>query len=418
MRVRYVTAGCAILLALVCATPASAQSEPPISGITTTIPELTMAQTIIQLVRPVGAPRVGEALGLATQLEIGTALFGAAPGGFTYKFDRTQGRPVRTASTFGPAFAESALTSGEGSVSGGVSFMSSSFDRLDSRRFDGIQLRSVTASQPRDGRVGVANLALSAKTVVISGRMGVTDKFDIGVAIPMVTIKASGTTSLSNGSGQMILFGQGINTASGLGDVAGIAKYRLKSFGTELPDPGGLAVMATVRFPTGDKANLRGLGVTRTLLSFIASSVHRPSSGQKEFRPHVNVGFEWWSKGVGAVSDYAPNASVSARHQVQYAAGFEFEAAPKVTLLVDFVGREILGGGRIGFIPDASPAVGVSASESAMALPEGIRKLQLAPGLKVNLKGKLLLSLNALIALKDRGLHARVSPMAGIDLSF
>ena len=60
----------------------------------------------------------------------------------------------------------------------------------------------------------------------------------------------------------------------------------------------------------------------------------------------------------------------------------------------------------------------ITATESAVALQESIRKLQMAPGLKVNLKGKLVLSLNALIALNDKGLHARVSPMAGIDLTF
>ena len=53
-----------------------------------------------------------------------------------------------------------------------------------------------------------------------------------------------------------------------------------------------------------------------------------------------------------------------------------------------------------------------------MALPEGVSRLQLAPGMKVNLKGKFLLSLNALIALRDTGLHARVTPVAGIDLTF
>jgi hypothetical protein len=53
-----------------------------------------------------------------------------------------------------------------------------------------------------------------------------------------------------------------------------------------------------------------------------------------------------------------------------------------------------------------------------VALSEGIQKISLAPGLKANLKGKLLLSVNALVALHDTGLHARVTPMAGIDLTF
>jgi hypothetical protein len=44
--------------------------------------------------------------------------------------------------------------------------------------------------------------------------------------------------------------------------------------------------------------------------------------------------------------------------------------------------------------------------------------MDLAPGVKVNLKGKLLVSLNAIVALHDSGLHSRVTPFAGIDLTF
>ena len=61
---------------------------------------------------------------------------------------------------------------------------------------------------------------------------------------------------------------------------------------------------------------------------------------------------------------------------------------------------------------------GLSPSQGLVALSEGTRRVDLAPGLKVNLKGKLLVSLNVLIALKDSGLHARVTPVAGVDLTF
>jgi hypothetical protein len=413
MRIRRVPAGCAALLALVFSVPASAQSAAPIQGVTTTVPDLTLADTITQLVRPVGAAHVGEALGLATELRVATTPFAAASSGFVIKLDPSTGLQVRTATTFGPSFAERALTSGDGHISLGVSFMSSSYDRLGSAAFDGLQLRSASAVSARDGRSGIANVALSSKTVVISGLMGVTDKLDIGADVPIVTVKVNGTTSLFNGNGQMILFAKGGGVASGLGDIAGIVKYRFFAFGTSEPDPGGLAVMATMRLPTGDRDNLRGLGVTRTMLSFIASS------GQGRFRPHANVGYEFWSKGVGVPSDYTQNGFVTARHQVKGAAGFEVEAAPKVTLLVDFLGGEIFGGGKVGFRPDGTITIPeITASQSAVALPEGIWNLSLVPGLKVNLKGKLLLSVNALVALHDTGLHARVTPVAGIEMVF
>ena len=89
-----------------------------------------------------------------------------------------------------------------------------------------------------------------------------------------------------------------------------------------------------------------------------------------------------------------------------------------MTLLVDVIGAKIMGGGRLAFRTDALPPAGATASSSLVALPEGIGKLDLAPGLKVNLKGKLVLSLNALVALSDRGLHARFTPVAGINMVF
>jgi hypothetical protein len=301
------------------------------------------------------------------------------------------------------------LTNGEGKVSAGISFTSISYDRLNDRELDGLQLRSVTGGPPAHGRSGIANVDLTAKTMLVASRMGVTDKLDIGLVVPIVTLIVDGTTTLRNGFGDTTLFAQGSNVSKGLGDVAGLVKYRFVSFGSGQPDPGGLAVMATVRLPTGDTKNLRGLGVTRTMLSFIASG------GQGRFRPHVNVGYGWWNKGVSVVSDDSQNSTVTARHQLEYAAGLELEAAPKLTFLVDFLGGQIFGAGKLGF---ATTTSGATSTESLIALSEGTQRLSLAPGMKVNLKGKMLLSLNALIALRDGGLHTRVTPVAGVELNF
>ena len=419
MKIRCAPTAWGAVLALVCCASVSAQTTPPdapipgttppIKGSTTIVPAATAADTLTNLVRPVGATHVGEALGLATRLAIGTAPFGNSQGGFLIKLDPTTGLQVRTATTFGPAFAERALTNGEGKVSAGVFFNSVNYQLLDNLEFDGLQLRSVTGASAVQGRSGTANVDITAQTIVVSGRMGVTDNFDIGVSVPVVTLTIDGTTTLRDGTGATILFAQGSNVSKGLGDVAGIAKYRFVSFGTGQPDPGGLAVMVTLRLPTGDQKGLRGLGITRTFLTFIASG------GQGRFRPHANVGYGWWSKGVSVISDSSQAPSVTARHQLEYAAGLELEAAPKLTLLLDVLGGQIFGGGKLGF---ANTSSGGTSSESLVALSEGIRRVSLAPGLKVNLKGKLVLSLNALVALRDGGFHTRVTPVAGIDLNF
>lgn len=407
-RSTYAPAVFAVLLTLASSLPAAGQSTPPIQGTTTTIPGLTGAGTLTTLVTAVAPQQSADALVLATKLAVATTPLPALSGGFEIKLDPSTGLQVRTATTFGPSFAERALTSGEGKVIAGVSFMSSKFERLGSHSYSGVQLFSLNAATPADSRSATANIKESANTVVIGGRVGVTDKLDIGVSVPLVNLKVDGSTSLVDGNGSIQTFASGSKVGTGVGDVAGIVKYRFYSFGTELPDPGGLALMATIHLPTGDTQSMRGLGVTRTLVSFIASS------GQGRFRPHANVGYEWWSKGVSVSSDATQGGTVTARHQLQYAAGLELEAAPKFTLLLDAVGGEVFGAGKLGFQPD--PAA--TSSSSLVTLPKGLTKVLIVPGMKLNLKSKLVLSANALVTLKDDGLHARVTPMAGIDLTF
>src|SRR5262249_18401219 len=102
-------------------------------------------------------------------------------------------------------------------------------------------------------------------------------------------------------------------------------------------------------------------------------------------------------------------------------AGVEIEAAPKVTVIADFIGQHILGGGKVGFRTDQAPAgnpMGLTSFTSAVALPHGIRKLAGVPGLTLDLKRNLLLSLSGLPTIQDTGLHARFTPVAGLEMTF
>jgi hypothetical protein len=118
------------------------------------------------------------------------------------------------------------------------------------------------------------------------------------------------------------------------------------------------------------------------------------------------------------VSSGNANSSVSLRHQFQYAGGIEIAAAPKLTLLADFVGQRIMGGGPVVFgAVTPLTGAGITSIQSLLLQDGGLNKALLIPGLKVNLKAKLVLSLNALITLKNNGLHSKVTPVAGINLT-
>ncbi len=393
----------ALLLCVVWSASASAQTVDPPS----------LRSTVLDLTDSVGASPAGEAIGLATALEVANAPFGSSAGGFVFKLDPATGLRVRTAPTFGPSFAERALTAGEGKVSFGASLTVATYDKLNKLSIRQMRLAAsngVAAARQN----GDASLVLSSETMVMSVAVGATDKFDVAVALPFVKVKLNGISWIETTPDNIIGFSKGQISSSGLGDIAVTGKYRALKFGDGQPDPGGLALMLTTRLPTGNRENFRGLGITRVLGSLVLSA------GTGRLRPHANAGFEWWEKGLEVTTDYSGVNRVGARHQVQYNAGLEFEAGPKMTLLLDFVGRQILGGGRVEVqsLPVPPQFVGVTSLDVAVATAKGVRKFALAPGLKWNLKGSFVFSGNALIALRDNGLHDLFTPVIGLDWTF
>jgi hypothetical protein len=292
-----------------------------------------------------------------------------------------------------------------------------------------LRLAETDSRFPELQQQGFASLVLSSQSTVIQAVMGASDNLDIGAIIPIVKVKVNGVGWIQNNvvrrqaDGEVrndILYrAEGDASSAGVGDIGVSAKYRFLRFGGTPPpdaplepDPGGLAVMATVRLPTGSREGLRGLGVTRAMGSLIASM------GQGRIRPHANVGFEWWDKGIDIVSPDVDTVTV--RHRIQYGGGIEFEASPKLTFLVDFLGRHVLGGGVIGYrtVENPNPAAPITSLTHAFATEEGIRKLSLVPGMKWNLKGKMLLTVSGIASLFDNGLHDLFTPVVGLDITF
>ena len=398
----------ALALLLVCVLPRV--------GVGQGLEEASLRQTLGALIDPLLGGPTADAIGLATALEVANSPFGSSAGGFVFKLDPATGLRVRTAPTFGPSFAERAMTAGEGKVTFGASLSVATYDKLNTFDLKEMQLTTVSGTTPQARETGFASLVLASETVVVSTAVGATDNLDIAVAVPFVNVKLDGLSWVVNGLDQVIERNVGKISSSGLGDLAVSAKLRVAQFGEGPPDPGGIALMLTTRLPTGNRENFRGLGITRVLGSALVSF------GKGRLRPHGNVGFEWWEKGLSVPSNLARTASVTARHQIQYAAGVEIEAGPKVTLLFDVVGRHTKGDGSISTQPFAVPpslgALGVTAVEAAVGGEKGIRKATLVPGLKWNVKGSFVFSGNALISVWDNGLRDFFTPVVGLDWTF
>jgi len=337
-------------------------------------------------------------------LEVSTAPLGTSTGGFTYTFDPLSRRWSRSASSFGPAFAERSLTTGRAKVSLGVNWLHSgynSFNDQDLKNFDFQPAQNIRNFTPVPAAsYSAMTLDMSSDTVVVFGHVGVTNRFDVGAAVPWIRFDMSGTGGFFSATGAQLTSGALKKTASsGIGDVAVFAKYQAWRH-----NDGGLAIAGEMRLPSGDKNAFRGLDVTRTMVSGIWSQGGKVS-------PHANVGYEFWSDEVPISAD----GTVFTKDQVKYAVGVEFSPHPLTTIVVDVVGRYLRHGGGVGY---QTFTTGSSSVDALIALPDGLNQLSLAPGIKWNAWGTLLVTGNALFSLENNGLRANIIPVVGIDWAF
>jgi hypothetical protein len=364
-----------------------------------------------------GSAAAGEVLARSIGLEISTAPFGSTSGGFTFTFDPARRVWSRTASTFGPAFSERALTSGRGQISAGVNFLRRTYDTIAGRDLGSLEVaRLQGTNRPADATE--LDLTVNAGTAAVFGHVGVTDNFDVGVAVPFVRLDMEGLSrSFRPGGGEFPAEPLDARS-SGLSDLAIIGKYRFWEPAPTgaVPSQAGLAALVTVRVPTGDEKNLRGLGITRTLISLVGSGV----AGR--FSPHVNIGYELWSSGISIPANFLEDETVKAKDQVVYAAGLEFEVHPLLTATVDVLGRYLRGGGRLEprdfrYSPNSNEFA-IPSATVLVATGDGLSTVTVAPGFKWNLWGSALLSAHALITVTEDGLLDRVTPVIGLDWAF
>jgi len=356
--------------------------------------------------------------------QLATFPIGSSSGGFSFSYDTSLGIFQRATDTFGPSFAERALTNGRGRATFGFNFQRSNYSSFNGTDLDGGNIKFYLRHADTGGAFfegdlieAALSLGLTSNTTSLFVNYGVTDNVDVAVAIPIVSVKMDATVDarvlrLASGQDSPIhVFPNGTTSQAfpssgsktGLGDLLVRTKYRFHEV-----QGGGMALGVDLRLPSGDSENLLGTGAAAVTGTFIASAT------RGRIAPHVNVGFT--IAGDGDIVE-TPN-------ELGYKAGFEYAAAPTVTLSADLIGRSLLGAGRLGLVDTTWNYQNAGGQNLQTTLREyermdgALNLVSAAVGAKFNVSGNALISANLLFALNNAGVTARVTPVIGFDFSF
>ena len=314
-------------------------------------------------------------------------------GGFVYRVNPELGTVERASESFGGFFVERALTAGAGHATIGLTAHASSFDHLD-----GANLRDgsfvTVANQFRDETAPFDSdtLTLRVRTNVLTvfGSVGVTDRLEVGAAVPFVDLRIEGER-------RNIYFGDafaeasGEGSASGVGDVALRAKYLLASGRS-----GAFSAGFEVRLPTGDETNLLGTGKASYRMIGIGSY----ESGGIVL--NVNGGVI-----LSGISDEL-NVSGSASYAVH----------PRVTIAGEVLLRHVTDLQTIELAAVPHPSILDVDTWRLAAGDSGVTLSRAVAGVKWNASGRIVIGAHVAFPLAQRGLTAPLTPMVAVEYGF
>jgi hypothetical protein len=410
---------------------------------------------------PEGTAAAGAVLAFNDRLRSQLANFplGSSAGGFTYTYDPQLGTYTRRTDSFGPGFTERAATIGRGRRSVGFNFQHTSFDSFGGEDLDN---GSITFYLPHTDCCNPAapppsplfpgfegdllEVALHMKattdTLALLGNFGVTDRLDVGVAVPITRVdletRAEATIlRLSTALNPNVhTFTQGqdnihqtftsAGTATGIGDIVLRSKYNFLGRGAS-----GLAAAVDVRLPTGAEEDLLGLGTTQAKFLLIMSG------GNNRFSPHVNIGYT--VSGTGDRTEVANSGGfrpLGVSDEFNYAGGVELVVSPQLTVIGDVIGRTLIDAGNVEAqaksyqyrVQGATRTDPLQTSQANPITHQPYRQLTLssgnlnlvlgAVGAKFNPFPNVLLSGHVLFPMTEAGLRDRLTVAVGLDFAF
>jgi hypothetical protein len=340
----------------------------------------------------------------------------ATTSGVTFRF--VGGLPVRTSSSLGPIFGERAQTLGKGRFVVGANMSGLNFTSLR-----GVPLNQIVLNfthddvdppglgQPlRENDILQVRLDLSVNLLVSTffTTYGITDKIDVGIAVPLVHTGITGRST-----GQFFPFGiptshffagdsanpvlsataTTFGFSTGIGDVALRTKWSLLD-----KEQLGMAFMVDARLPTGSDEDLTGAGHASLRGLFLASA------RLGNFAPHLNLGYAL----RGGRND-----------AVLATGGFDQPLSDWATIAVDIMTEWQVGESSLQLPNDVAILSPVVRHVTPTNIPDiKDHRVNGSFGMKFRTPGGPILVANALMPLRRGGLESRFVWTLGIDGNF
>lgn len=317
----------------------------------------------------------------------------SSSGGFVYRLNPTLGAVERASQSFGPFFTERATRIGARQFAMGLAYQTASFSTLQGAdltagTFPTNAVRLAGTNTPFN--VDTLRLDLDVRSVTGLARYGVSDALEVGVQVPIVNVRFTGVR-VNSTLGQTTFQTSGSGSASGLGDMALTARYRVHE-----TRGAGIALGTDLKMPTGRSEDLLGSG-SMAVRTLIIGSIENG-----RWTAHANGGV-----GAGGASN-----------ELFWGGAVTFEAAPRVTLVGELFGRRLQELHELTDVYQAPSQLSGVETMRWVAEEGGVSTSYAVMGAKWNVGGTMVLNANLLLRLTDAGLRARVTPSISMDYAF